>query len=158
MLSVERLAGTEVLDVRASLALLRTRDVGRLAVVVNGHPDIFPVNFAFDRGRIMFRTAEGTKLSAILFGGPVAFEVDGYDASAGQAWSVVLKGPATEIKRPAEWTTASQLPLFPWHADPKPRFVRIDPLEITGRRFHVVDPDTWTVTESSSSLGRRSML
>ena len=35
---------------------------------------------------------------------------------------------------------ALDLPLFPWHASPKPRFVRIEPVEVTGRRFHVVEP------------------
>jgi hypothetical protein len=33
---------------------------------------------------------------------------------------------------------AVDLPLFPWHAAPKPRFVRIEPDELTGRRFHVI--------------------
>jgi hypothetical protein len=39
---------------------------------------------------------------------------------------------------------ALDLPLFPWHASPKHRFVRIEPVEITGRRFHVVEPSVWT--------------
>ena len=34
---------------------------------------------------------------------------------------------------------AAELPLFPWHASPKPRFVRIEPSEISGRRFQVVE-------------------
>ena len=38
---------------------------------------------------------------------------------------------------------ALDLPLFPWHASPKHRFVRIEPVEITGRRFDVVDPSAW---------------
>ena len=36
---------------------------------------------------------------------------------------------------------ALDLPLFPWHASPKHRFVRIEPDDVTGRRFHVVDRD-----------------
>lgn len=35
---------------------------------------------------------------------------------------------------------ALELPLFPWHAAPKHRFVRILADEITGRRFTVLDP------------------
>jgi hypothetical protein len=34
---------------------------------------------------------------------------------------------------------ALDLPLFPWNAAPKHRFVRIEPDEVSGRRFHVVD-------------------
>ena len=29
------------------------------------------------------------------------------------------------------------LPLFPWQAGPKPRYVRIEPASVTGRRFVV---------------------
>jgi hypothetical protein len=34
-------------------------------------------------------------------------------------------------------------PLFPWHAGPKHRFVRIVPDDVSGRRFHIVDPASW---------------
>ncbi len=40
---------------------------------------------------------------------------------------------------------ALDLPLFPWHAAPKHRFVRIEPEDVSGRRFHVVDPGIWGV-------------
>ena len=40
---------------------------------------------------MLFRTAEGTKLRAAV-GRDVAFGADGYDAGAGQVWSVVVKG------------------------------------------------------------------
>ena len=92
---------------------------------------------------MVFRTAEGTKLAAALLGRGVAFEVDGYDPDAGEAWSVVIKGTAVEIEKMYEMFDALDLPLFPWHAGPKHRFVRIEPEEITGRRFHVVDHDAW---------------
>ena len=86
----------------------------------------------------MFRTAEGTKLAAAVLG-RASFEIDGYDADAGEAWSVVLKGRATEIEQVPDVFDAHDLPLFPWHASPKHRFVRIEPVDISGRRFHVVD-------------------
>ena len=127
--------GMAVLDVHQCLDLLRSADVGRLAVVIGDHPDIFPVNYVVDHGTVMFRTAEGTKLAAVIFGGNVAFEVDGYDAERGEAWSVVLKGRASEVRDLRERVEATDLPLFPWQTDPKPRFVRIVPLEITGRHF-----------------------
>ena len=54
----------------------------------------------------------------------------------------MVKGRATEIMAMQELFDAADLPLFPWLAGPKHRFVRIVPDEITGRRFHVVDaPD-----------------
>jgi nitroimidazol reductase NimA-like FMN-containing flavoprotein (pyridoxamine 5'-phosphate oxidase superfamily) len=132
-----------ILDSRECLELLRTSEVGRLAVAIQNHPDIFPINYVVDRGTIVFRTAEGTKLAAALLGRGVAFEVDGYDPEAGDAWSVVIKGDAVEIEGMHDMFDALDLPLFPWHAGPKHRFVRIEPEEITGRRFHVVGHEAW---------------
>ena len=131
--------GTTILEVNTCWDLLRSCDVGRLAVSFGDQPDIFPVNFVVDHGTIVFRTAEGTKLAAAVLGRGVAFEVDGYDADAGEAWSVVAKGRATEIERMQDVFEALDLPLFPWHAAPKHRFVRIEPEDVSGRRFHVVD-------------------
>ena len=36
---------------------------------------------------------------------------------------------------------ALDLPLYPWHASPKHRFVRIEPVDISGRRFAIVATD-----------------
>ena len=136
--------GTTVLTNDICLELLRSQTVGRLAVSIRELPDIFPLNYAVDRGSVVFRTAEGTKLAGAILGQGVAFEVDGVDEAAGEAWSVVVKGQAVEIERMYDLLDALDLPLFPWHASPKNRFVRIEPVEITGRRFHVVDPAVWT--------------
>ena len=118
--------------------------MGRLAVSIRDHPDIFPINYVVDRGGVVFRTAEGTKLAASVLGRGVAFEIDGLDPDAGEAWSVIVKGHAVEIERMYDVIDALALPLFPWHASPKNRFVRIDPVEVTGRRFHVVEPAAWS--------------
>ena len=125
------------LDEHQCWELLRSQEVGRLAVAIANHPDIFPVNFVVDHATIVFRTAEGTKLAASVLGESVAFEIDG--ESDGEAWSVVVKGTAVEIERMYELFDAVELPLYPWHAAPKHRYVRIVPELVTGRRFHVVD-------------------
>lgn len=120
-------------------ALLGAVDVGRLGIAIMNVPDIFPVNFILDGDDIVFRTAEGTKLAAAVLGKAVAFEADGYDPTAGVAWSVVVHGRAVEIEKMEDVFAARDFPLFPWHSSPKTRFVRIEPQEITGRRF-AVDP------------------
>ena len=127
---------TEVLPVHECWQLVRDSVVGRLAVTVAGSPDIFPVNPIVDHGTIVFRTSAGTKLAAAK-GRDVAFEVDGYDAGTAQAWSVVVKGRAQEIVDVAEALRALHLPVFPWEPGRKPRFVRIEPTTVTGRRFAV---------------------
>lgn len=117
--------------------LLRQGVIGRLAVVTDDGPDIFPINYVVDHGSIVFRTAAGRKFSSSA-GRPVAFEVDGYDQDEdATAWSVVVHGRSHEIRDTDEVIEAIELPLAPWHAGPKPRFVRLEVAEVTGRRLHV---------------------
>jgi uncharacterized protein len=132
---------TEIAELEANQCweLLRGCEIGRLAISIAGHPDIFPVNFVVDHGTIVFRTEEGTKLAGAVLGQGVAFEVDGYDHPSTQAWSVVVKGAAREIEGMHELFDAVDLPLVPWQSGPKHRFVRIVPADVTGRRFCVVD-------------------
>lgn len=132
-------SGVTMLDASVCWLLLRSTEVGRIAVSVADHPDIFPINFVVDHDTVVFRTAEGSKLAAAVISPNVAFEADGYEPDSGEAWSVVVKGRAQEIKG-FDFVEDTAFPLFPWHAGPKHRFVRIVPEDISGRRFHVVDP------------------
>ena len=129
--------GMEILDERECWAVLSHETVGRLAVTITDHPDIFPINHVVDRSRLLFRTAEGTKLAAAVLGRAVAYEVDGHDDERREAWSVVVKGRAEEIEVLEDLLRAMDLPLYPWHDGPKHRWVRIVPTEVTGRRFHM---------------------
>ena len=146
----DRLHGMDILDPNECWSLLRGCVVGRLAISIANQPDIFPINYVVDHGTVVFRTAEGTKLAGSVLGPGVAFEVDGLDTQANEAWSVVIKGRAKEIEKLHVLFDAADLPLFPWLASPKHRFVRIVPDEITGRRFHVVD------APSEAPAGRRA--
>jgi nucleotide-binding universal stress UspA family protein len=121
-------------------SLLRSAAVGRVGVIVKGRPDIFPVNHVVHRESIVFRTSQGSKLDACV-DQPVAYEVDGFDTATGDAWSVVIKGTAKDLRERDEIMRALRLPITPWPGDPKPRIVQIDPDpgpgSVTGRRFHV---------------------
>ena len=131
-------------------ALLRTTSVGRLAVSVEGHPDIFPLNYVVDHGTVVFRSAAGTKVSAALSDTPVALEADGYDPETGEAWSVVIKGIAEEIQQVEDLLETVALPLFPWQAGEKGRFIRVVPSAMSGRRFVVVDSSVWRTSFSGA--------
>ena len=135
--------GATVLTAEECGELLRRHALGRLAVSVCDLPDIFPVNYAFHCGSVVFRTSGGTKLAGALLGRGVAFEVDGVDASSGQAWSVVVKGRAVELEAVDERRHAGAQPVFPLQRPPKAHFVRIEPISISGRRFETVTPDVW---------------
>jgi uncharacterized protein len=133
----------EELSESACWALLRTTSVGRLAVWVDDHPDIFPLNYAVEHGTVVFRSRTGTKVSAALSDSPVALEADGYDAGTAEAWSVVIRGQAEEISTRSDLMDTIGLPLFPWQAGEKERFIRIVPTTTSGRRFPIADPSEW---------------
>lgn len=124
--------------------------MGRLAVWVQDHPDIFPVNYTVDHGTLVFRTGTGTKLAAVLAGHPLALEADGVDPDSGIAWSVVVKGVGTVLSSTADLVDSFSLMLFPWQAGHKDTFVRISPTSVTGRRFHVTPPAEWWTAQANA--------
>ena len=125
----------DALDRDECWRLIARSDVGRLAVSIANHPDIFPVNYVVDDGTIVVNTAPGTKLAAAVLGHGVAFEVDELDHADHTGWSVVVKGTAGEIEDLAGLMDAEDLGIEPWAASDKTRFLRITPDEITGRRI-----------------------
>jgi uncharacterized protein len=143
---IDRRTGLEELDRDECLALVAHSPIGRLAVVVEGHPLVFPVNFALDGSAIVFRTNAGTKLHAAR-NAPVAFECDGVDTQYHTGWSVVVLADAEEISSPVEITRLERLPLGPWCPAPKPTWVRLRAKSITGRR---IPPHGYTNPEELS--------
>jgi nitroimidazol reductase NimA-like FMN-containing flavoprotein (pyridoxamine 5'-phosphate oxidase superfamily) len=122
------------------LELLADEYVGRLAVIVGGRPEVFPVNYVLDGDAIVFRTNPGTKLAGTTQG-EVAFEVDQLHHPTRSGWSVVVHGVAQEVTgldRPDLLERLIALPLGVWAGGDRPHLVRIAPREMTGRR---VGPD-----------------
>jgi len=116
------------------LSLLRTAQIGRLALAVGGELDIFPINFVLDEeGRVVFRTAPGTKLAELVIHPDVVFETDHVEDD--ELWSVIVKGRAERLETRADIAAAEALPLRPWVPTVKEHFIRIQPSWITGRRF-----------------------
>jgi nitroimidazol reductase NimA-like FMN-containing flavoprotein (pyridoxamine 5'-phosphate oxidase superfamily) len=109
--------------------------LGRIAVVDDLGPAIFPVNFIFDRFMVVFRTDEGSKLDAACRGSRVAFEVDGIDLATRTGWSVLVRGEAVEVTSPAEVQRLAEIALQPWAPGAKAHFVRILPIAVTGRQI-----------------------
>jgi nitroimidazol reductase NimA-like FMN-containing flavoprotein (pyridoxamine 5'-phosphate oxidase superfamily) len=121
------------LPVEECWALLGTVTTGRLALVIDGRPEIFPVTFVVDDETVVFRTAGGAKLTAIRSAPLVAFEADGpWPGDPAESWSVVLKGRTGEVRWPAAVPGTSRLPPLPWSAG-QGRLVRVVPHEVTGR-------------------------
>ena len=130
----------EELDVDSCLQLLEGRQVGRLAFVgAEGDPVVLPVNYVLDRGQIVIRTAEGSKLAAAVAKARVAFEVDDFDKDLRTGWSVLVKGIADELWQSTELDLARRLPLQPWAPGEREHFILIMSTAITGRRITTLE-------------------
>ena len=124
--------------------LLAGAVTGRLALVVDGRPEVFPVNFVVERGSLVFRTAAGTKLWASMEDVEAAFEIDGYDEGTEEAWSVVVRATTALIYSQEEKSAVDALGLEPWEPGAKSHYVRLLPRVLTGRRFKVAAPNLWS--------------
>jgi nitroimidazol reductase NimA-like FMN-containing flavoprotein (pyridoxamine 5'-phosphate oxidase superfamily) len=137
MAVIEGRTGLEVMPLVGCKRHLATETTGRVAVIVDGHPEIFPVNYAVDdSGAIFFRTDRGTKLDAVAASPSIAFEIDGFDEERQLGWSVLVLGPARRLATPSEIAHAKTLPLEPWAAGEKVHTIRLSPAHVSGRRIH----------------------
>ena len=133
-------SGMEVLSREASLRLLEGVPVGRVVVSEHALPVAFPVNFALLDGDIVFRTSTGSKLGAAVHKAVLAFEADSIDPDLCTGWSVLVKGRAREVTAAEEERRLLRLDLSYWSVGPKPRWIRIEPDEVTGRRIFQPGP------------------
>ena len=123
--------------------LLEGDTLGRLGLVVDGHPEIFPVNYVVHRRSIVFRTSGVTKLWNAKEQRPAALEIDGYDPLSEEAWSVVVRGDTAIIDDQADKDAVDVLGLEPWQPGEKAHYIRLTARALTGRRFKVTAPDIW---------------
>lgn len=128
----------EHLDVDDCWMLLSRTPVGRIGVLVDSAPEIYPVNHLVDEATIVFRTDPGGKLRGLNRSPLVSFEVDGADCEGETGWSVLVKGRAAEVDGADELRRLAALPLRYWGVGEKPHWIRIVPAEVTGRRIHRV--------------------
>jgi nitroimidazol reductase NimA-like FMN-containing flavoprotein (pyridoxamine 5'-phosphate oxidase superfamily) len=117
--------------------MLRGEEFGRLAFRIVDEVHITPVNYAVDGETLLFRTAEGTKLLAVVMGSQVALEIDRYDEES--ARSVVVRGSARLLPED-EAHRSENVPLRPWVPSLKYNVVEITPQVISGRAFSLARP------------------
>ena len=112
------------------IELLGTQTVGRVAVVVDdGSPLVVPGNYAVDGDVAVFRTGPGSKLAGLRTQ-PVSFEVDDFDGYRRTGWSVLVRGVCYEVNERDAGTSPDS-----WAPGEKSHWVRVAPMEITGRRI-----------------------
>ena len=117
--------------------MLREEEFGRLAYRLVDEVHITPINYAVEGGSLLFRTAEGNKLLAVVMGSEVAFEIDRYGEDS--ARSVVVRGTARLLPED-EAHRADNVPLRPWVPTLKYNVVEIEPKVVSGRAFELSRP------------------
>jgi nitroimidazol reductase NimA-like FMN-containing flavoprotein (pyridoxamine 5'-phosphate oxidase superfamily) len=130
--------GIEQLSDEECWRLLSDAPVGRIGVIVDEAPEIYPVNHLVDDGTIVFRSDPGTKLAGLSRHPVVCFQVDGFDAEQRIGWSVLVKGRARQARQmpdPDERRRVEGLPVDYWAPGPKWHRIRIMPIDVTGRRI-----------------------
>lgn len=125
------------LTIDECLELLRTSEVGRIAVSGDGRfPAVFPVNYLTvetDEGKVLiaFRTRKGNVIDTAP--SAVAFQVDGIDTARHEGWSILVRGwlhHADQGTHPG-WAA---LTIGEWLTE-RDSLVLIEPERITGRRL-----------------------
>ena len=117
-------------------ALLRTHNLGRLAIVIDGRPRIFPVNYAAGAYTVVFRTEPGAKLQH----GPgtaACFEIDDYDQRTSMAWSVMVGGVLKDITDATDERSRGlrRLAVEPVAPGQKLHWLALNADEVSGRSF-----------------------
>jgi len=123
------------------LKLISPGGIGRLVFAGQYDLTVLPVNYKLHNGVILFRTAQGGTTDEDLRTGirnaeyRVAFEVDDFDRTTEEGWSVLVQGPAHHLET-AERAEADAAGVRSWAGDDRDHFIRITPVRITGRRIH----------------------
>jgi nitroimidazol reductase NimA-like FMN-containing flavoprotein (pyridoxamine 5'-phosphate oxidase superfamily) len=133
-------AGNELLELSRAecFELLAACRFGRLAVCTGaGAPVVRPVNYAFDEASqsVVFRTAAGSKLHALIGSAQAAFEIDDARPRARTGWSVIIAGVTEEVSSPSEIRRLEGIGVDPWGPGEKTHWVRIRAWTVSGRRL-----------------------
>jgi nitroimidazol reductase NimA-like FMN-containing flavoprotein (pyridoxamine 5'-phosphate oxidase superfamily) len=127
------------------LVLLAAGDIGRIAVVEDGAPLVFPISYWLTKIEetvvITVRTRTGGVIDHL--GSRVAFEIDGIDPGHDAGWSVLVRGVLAEAT--PDTTRDEPTPLLPEDRD---AWRVIVPTMITGRRLRS-SPLRWTFNPSA---------
>jgi uncharacterized protein len=130
--------GSEILETPECLRLLavaaKEDHIGRLAVTDGQSPLVVPLNFVFHDGGVFVRIGPG-RVSELVPGSLVAFEVDRVETDRRIAWSVLVRGLAS--KADANALHGEVIP-EPWVPEPGHMVLSIRPDVVTGRRFHLI--------------------
>ena len=133
-------AQLEALSLEECLALLRGQMVGRVAVIDHEFPVVLPVNYRLVETDgpvwVAVRTRPGNVIDHAAM--PAAFEIDGFDLSAQEGWSVLVRGTLQHVNPDSElWRRFDPQP---WLDNERDAWLIIEPVSITGRLLRSSQP------------------
>lgn len=116
--------------------LLDIHDLGRIALMIDGWPQVFPINYAVAEGAVLFRSAPGAKASH----GPGArgcFEIDGWSERSGIGWSVMAHGTIRDVTHATDRQAVAlrEVRLHPAAPGVRDHLLALMVGRISGRRF-----------------------
>jgi nitroimidazol reductase NimA-like FMN-containing flavoprotein (pyridoxamine 5'-phosphate oxidase superfamily) len=136
-------AWLETLELERCLEHLRTEQVGRIAIVVDGSPIVLPIAYRLletsGRTWIAVRTRPGNVIDQAPMN--AAFEIDGIDPSHHRGWSVLVRGSLQHVNPDAAGFRERFDPQ-PWMTTDRDAWLVIEPYSITGRELHPSE-QTW---------------
>jgi hypothetical protein len=122
-------------------SLLRSSQVGRIAVVIDEFPVVLPVNYRIveTTGRetsartwVALRTRPGNVIDRAPMN--VAFEIDGIDPRKREGWSVLVRGTLHHVD-PDAAGYRDRFDPEPWLTTEREAWLVIEPFAISGRRL-----------------------
>jgi nitroimidazol reductase NimA-like FMN-containing flavoprotein (pyridoxamine 5'-phosphate oxidase superfamily) len=131
----------EQLDEAECLRLIAPGRIGRIGYSGRYGPTVFPVNYRLFEKTIVFRTAQDSPTEEDLRTGiahaefKVAFEIDEFDSSAREGWSVLVQGSAHHVDSESEREAVLAAGVESWAGGDRELFLRVVPTRITGRRI-----------------------
>jgi uncharacterized protein len=121
--------------------LLRTSDLARVAVLLDGQLEVFPVTYTADHDQLVFHAQEGAPLRALLDGAQAVFEADGRHGHL--AWSIVVTGRASLLDQPTDPAEFAELRKRVSPVRRLDREVVLTPDSVTGRLVAAEDLSQW---------------
>jgi uncharacterized protein len=126
------------------LELVTAGSVGRVVALIGTPPQpvIRPVNYVFDAvsQSVVFRSGEGSKLSALARSTKAWFEVDAIDTANHTGWSVIVEGMTERVRDAMETRRLDRLSLTTWVTGAPTQLVRIRARTVSGRRIAPASP------------------
>jgi len=122
------------------IRLLREHHVGRIAVVIDGFPQVFPVNYRLVETSGVTWIAVGTQRGHAIERASInaAFEIDSVEPTQREAWSVLARGTLHHVD-PDAADFRKRFDPEPWEAAERDVWLVVQPFAISGRRLHVAE-------------------